>query len=105
MTQWKIPVQQKREGGGLYWADVPESGTQTEFSNALREEMASFVAHDDRNIWHKQQMASLLNNLPLGEVVVKCDYIQNISHSRGKELLIMASNSHSFYLVLCGIIK
>jgi hypothetical protein len=84
-TEWTYPVQKKRDGGGLYWENVAEHGTRQEFSNVVREEMKAFVQHDTHNIWHKKQMAKLLNELPVGEVVVKCDYIQNINHSRGRE--------------------
>ena len=85
-TQWVRPVQRKREGGGLYWENLGEHSSRQEFLQLMVDEMSAYMQHDEHNEWHKHQMGILLNNFKLGHVIVKCDFIQNIVHSRGQEV-------------------
>lgn len=51
----------------------------------MKEKLRVFSIHDDHVIYHKQQMEALKDNLPVGNIIVKADFIQNILHQRGRE--------------------
>lgn len=84
-TIWKRPIQQKREGGGTYWTNEQYLGTRKKMVKSIRREMRHLKKHDDHVIFHKRQLQKLLEHRPPRSLVIKCDFIQNIAHSRGCE--------------------
>lgn len=67
------------------------TGTRAQYMSAMHKEMEQHVAHDSHVIYHKEQIRALLENFKQNEIVIKADFIQNISHIRGRE------TSASFY--------
>ena len=59
--------------------------------DTLRKEMLAHNEHERHVIFHKEQVASLLENFATNEIVILADFIQNIAHSRGRE------TSQSYY--------
>ena len=57
----------------------------------VQREMAVFNKHCDHVAYHKDQMRILHDNFPHDSIIIKCDFIQNIVHGRGRE------TSQSFY--------
>jgi hypothetical protein len=49
------------------------------------EEMLAFTAYATHVVYHKQQMRLLHASFKRNKIIVKADFIQNISHSRGRE--------------------
>ena len=47
--------------------------------------MVAFERHENHVNHHKQQLRNLLERFRRNELVLKCDFIQNIAHSRGRE--------------------
>jgi hypothetical protein len=90
-TSWLRPIQKKREGGGVTWTNEQYLGTRNDMSITIKREMDIFVAHSEHVIYHKSQARTLLEGLTDDEIIIKCDFIQNIVHSRGRE------TSASFY--------
>lgn len=58
LTEWSCPIQHSRKGGGLYWENVAERGTRSDFMNKMRVEMKVFEEHDRHCEWHKKHMNS-----------------------------------------------
>lgn len=69
----------------------------------VKKEMSSFVSHDNHVNYHKKQMEILLENLSYGEIVIKCDFIQNIVHSRGRETSSSYYGKRQTQLLSCVI--
>lgn len=78
-------------GGGRYWTNKQYIGVCLQLMNTMASEMEMFVSHSDHVIYHKRQMRTLLERFSHTDLVIKCDFIQNIVHSRGRE------TSQSFY--------
>jgi hypothetical protein len=90
-TNWLRPVQKTREGGGRYWTNELYIGSREQLMQTMVKEMETFAEHTEHVIYHKRQMRDLLANFSQTDVIIKCDFIQNIVHSRGRE------TSQSFY--------
>jgi hypothetical protein len=52
---------------------------------SMRAEMTAFQKHAEQVIYQKKQMRELHANFKPDEIIIKADFIQNISHSRGRE--------------------
>ena len=59
--------------------------TRIEMMQKWETEMKAFHEHDGRAVWIKSKVDWLKHNLLFRDVLIKGDFIQNISHSRGKE--------------------
>lgn len=90
-TTWSRPVQQRRKGGGIYWVNEEERGSRQQCVEILKEEALAFNQHHRHVLFHKDQMRHLLDNFREDQMVISCDFIQNIVHSRGRE------TSQSYY--------
>lgn len=90
-TRWLRPVQKKREGGGLYWANEEIVEPRSDMVKTFKKEMKSFHTHSEHVEHSKEQMRQLQEHLPRDEIIVKADFIQNIVHDRGRE------TSQSYY--------
>lgn len=85
-TVWKRPVQKKAgKGGGVNWVNEAMHGSRSAYLKAMQKEMKAHVAHEKHVQHHKKQVADLIDRLTEGEIVIQSDFIQNISHGRGKE--------------------
>lgn len=82
---WYTSSLAKRGGGGMHWVDTEHKGTRREMMEAYTKEMESFHQHDKRCEWVKEQVNWLKKNLPVGNVLIRGDFIQNIVHSRRTE--------------------
>lgn len=90
-TNWCHPIQKTRLGGGLYWYDEEHQGTRTKFMVTLKEEMLAFNKHQHHVDHHRDQRALLFKFFTREEIIIQTDFIQNISHIRGRE------TSQSYY--------
>lgn len=90
-TVWNLPVQERRKGGGLYWVNEEFKGKRRECMELMQREVLAFNKHHRHALFHKNQMRYLLENFGEDEVVISCDFIQNIVHTRGRE------TSQSYY--------
>lgn len=90
-TRWLRPVQKKRDGGGLYWANEEIIEPRSNMIKSFKTEMKSFRAHSDHVEHSKEQLRHLHDHLQHDEIIVKADFIQNIVHDRGRE------TSQSYY--------
>ena len=79
--------------------------TRIEMMQKWETEMKAFHEHDGRAVWIKSKVDWLKHNLLFGDVLIKGDFIQNISHSGEKKqtLPITTSAKHCFSCLLCGI--
>ncbi len=84
-TNWLRPMQKKRAGGGLCWTNEQYLGTRAQCMHTMQEEMRTFREHEAHVIYHKAQTRHLLETFAENEIVIKSDFIQNISHTRGRE--------------------
>ena len=84
-TVWYTTSLQKREGGGMHWVDDKHTGTRQKMMRNWLKEMDAFEEHNNRVEWIKNKVLWLKNNLPHGHILIKADFIQNISHSRAAE--------------------
>ncbi len=84
-TVWYTSVLEKHEGGGLHWIDEAHPGSRLDFMQYVEIELAAFRKHDDLVNWVKKQVDYLKYNLPIGHVVIKVDFIQNMFHQRAYE--------------------
>jgi len=75
----------------LYWINEEEVGTRRTFMKTMRKEMRTLRKHHKLVLNHKKHLRHLLENFKQDEVVIKCDFIQNIVHLRGRE------TSQSYY--------
>jgi hypothetical protein len=90
-TNWLCPEQLKCPGGGIYWVNQKYINTRREIMQSMRAEMTAFWKHAEQVIYQKKQMRELHTNFKPNEIIVKADFIQNISHSHGCE------TSQSYY--------
>lgn len=60
-------------------------GTRKQMMKTMKKEMGAFAAHTKHVIYHKEQLMRLHDNFPHDSIIVKCDFIQNILHGRGRE--------------------
>lgn len=67
------------------------AGSRATLLTNMRKEMKVYVEHCIHVLYHKEQMRLLHLNFPPNSVIIKCDFIQNILHGRGRE------TSQSFY--------
>jgi hypothetical protein len=79
-TVWYTSAIEKRLGGGMHTVDHEHKGTRIKMMKKWKEEMASFLKHEQRTEWIKQQVLNIKQKLPWGHVLIKGDYIQNITH-------------------------
>ena len=68
--------------------------TRIEMMQKWETEMKAFHEHDGRAVWIKSKVDWLKHNLLFGDVLIKGDFIQNISHSWGKEADAAYYNKH-----------
>ena len=61
------------------------AGTCEKYSKRIRNKMKAHEEHEQHVNFHKQQQWALLEKFTRNEIIVKCDFIQNIAHSRGRE--------------------
>ena len=84
-TTWYTSSLKKRLGGGNAWVDKEHNETRLNMMSKWETDMKAFAKHDGRATWMKSKVDWLKHNLPQGHVLIKADFIQNISHSRGQE--------------------
>lgn len=90
-TNWRSPVQKTRLGGGLYWFDEEHQATRAQMMLSFKAEMIAFNKHQDHVEHHRAQKAALFDKFTADEIIIQTDFIQNISHMRGRE------TSQSYY--------
>lgn len=69
----------------------PYIGTREQLIGSMKKEMAAFAEHNDHVVYHKDEMMRLHDVFPHDSIILKCDFIQNILHGRGRE------TSQSYY--------
>ena len=65
-----------------------------------QDEFASFKKHEILVSWIQSKISWLKENLPFGHVLIKSDFIQNISHSRGAEAVASYYNKRQTQLLV-----
>ena len=84
-TVWYTSSLEKRSGGGMHWVDTEHKGTRAKMMRNWKKELKAFHEHDARVDWMRNKILWLKNNLPFGHILIKGDFIQNITHTRGAE--------------------
>lgn len=82
---WYTATLTKRLGGGNNWIDKQHTTTRRKMMESWKAEMRGFAEHEKRVEAVKTRVDWLKNNLPRGHILIKGDFIQNITHDRGKE--------------------
>ena len=85
ITYWYKTNLEKRLGGGMHWAENMLSGTWEKCMKQWETEVTMWQRHIARVWWIKSKVDWLKANLPIGHILIKGDFIQNIVHSRGAE--------------------
>ena len=84
-TYWYTTRLEKRAGGGMHWVENVYSGTREKCMKHWETEITMWNHHIARVSWIKSKVDWLKANLPLGHILIKGDFIQNIVHNRGAE--------------------
>lgn len=85
LAVWYTTTITKRLGGGNSFADKQHTATRKVMMGKWLEEMKGFEKHEERVAAVKTKVDWLKRNLPVGHILIKGDFIQNITHSRGVE--------------------
>ena len=97
---WYTSYLQKREGGGNVWMDEAIKGSRYEFMKYVEDELATFKKHEILVSWIQARISWLKVNLPFGHILIKSDFIQNISHCRGAEAVASYYNKRQTQLLV-----